>query len=167
MYREAQFQDVAQMKRERRFWPLSFELIAPTEPLLGTACVLPQPIATSGEKSSRKSGSNNYAARLLPSARYNNLIWRPPGKSTRAPVADLKAAVTRSHQLQLFRPFKSRAKYDPSVAYSHFGPEAPLDQACRRFGDAVTVDRTSHPPDPPCNARFDRLGFRFRGRLCL
>lgn len=52
-----------------------FELIALTEPLLGTACVLPQPILTSGEKSSRKSGNNNYAARLLPSAYVNNLIW--------------------------------------------------------------------------------------------
>ena len=35
---------------------------------------------TSGEKSSRKSGSNNYAARLLPSAHRNNLIWVFPGK---------------------------------------------------------------------------------------
>lgn len=71
----APLQDAAQTKRERRFRPLSFELIALTEPLLGTACVLPQPILTSGEKSSRKSGSNNYAARLLPSAYVNNLIW--------------------------------------------------------------------------------------------
>jgi hypothetical protein len=69
-----------QMKRERHFWPLSFELIAPTEPLLGTACVLPIPMLTSGEKSSRKSGNNNYAERLLQSVHQNNLIWALPGK---------------------------------------------------------------------------------------
>jgi hypothetical protein len=73
-----------QMKRERHFWPLSFELIAPTEPLLGTACVLPTPMLTSGEKSSRKSGNNNYAERLLQSAHQNNLIWVLPGKPTAA-----------------------------------------------------------------------------------
>jgi hypothetical protein len=73
-----------QMKRERHFWPLSFELIAPTEPLLGTACVLPTPMLTSGEKSSRKSGNNNYAERLLQSAHQNNLIWALPGKPAAA-----------------------------------------------------------------------------------
>jgi hypothetical protein len=73
-----------QMKRERHFWPLSFELIAPTEPLLGTACVLPTPMLTSGEKSSRKSGNNNYAERLLQSVHRNNLIWMLPGKPTAA-----------------------------------------------------------------------------------
>jgi hypothetical protein len=55
--------------------PLSFELIAPTEPF-GDGAVLPGRYLTSGEKSSRKFGSISYAARTLLSAAADNLIWQ-------------------------------------------------------------------------------------------
>lgn len=56
-----------------------FELIAPTELLLGTALFCPADIDL-GEKSSRKSGSNNHAGRMLVSAKGEKLIWWPRRK---------------------------------------------------------------------------------------
>jgi hypothetical protein len=59
---------------------------------LGTAAFCPAD-RDFGEKSSRKSGSNNYAGRLLMSAEGEKLIWPGKRKNNRKCMANSEDAV--------------------------------------------------------------------------